>query len=330
MAKKKVSDRSVLASGKKVLRLEGESVLALEKQLNADFVKAVKLILSSRGKGRVILTGMGKPGFVARKISATMASTGTPSFYVHPAEAFHGDLGKFTGDDIVIAISNSGTTEEIIKLLPTLKKIGTKLIAMTADAKSPLGKASNVCLVVKAKKEACSLDLAPTSSTTAALALGDALAVALHEAIDFKAKDFAFYHPGGNLARRFITVKDLMRSGSKNPRVLSDQTVEAALIKITRAKAGSCSVVNKAGKLVGIFTDGDLRRHIEVDTNSLLKRKVSAVCTKNPVRIQQDDLAAGALEILREKNIDELPVVDSKGMAVGLLDIQDLLRVGFI
>ena len=328
-----VDSKAILRSGKRVLQLEAAAIKTIAGKLNADFRKAVQLILASRGKGRVIVTGMGKPGFIARKISATMASTGTPSFYVHPAEAFHGDLGKITKNDVILAISNSGTTEEVIKLLPSLKKIGVKIISMTACTSSPLGKASDVVLEVKVSKEACSLDLAPTSSTTAALALGDALAVALHEAIQFQAEDFAFYHPGGNLARRFIQVGDLMRKGAAHPRVHQGTTVKKALLAITKAKAGSCSVVDQKGRLIGIFTDGDLRRHLESDgyqSRDFLKQTVKSVCTLNPISIRSDKLAQEALAVLREKKIDELPVVDQKGIACGLLDIQDLLKAGFI
>lgn len=330
---KQINGREILASGRRVLAMEARAIGELQARLNNDFVKAVKLILTSRGKGRVIVIGMGKPGFIAQKISATMSSTGTPSFYVHPAEAFHGDLGKITKDDIVLAISNSGTTEEIVKLLQPLKKIGSKIIAMTANADSPLGKVADVCLVVKVKKEACSLDLAPTSSTTAALALGDALAVALHEAIQFRPEDFAFFHPGGNLARRFVKVKDLMRQGIDSPRVGEKTPVKKTLLLITQAKAGSCSVVDTNGKLIGIFTDGDLRRHLEADNLTyveFLKQPIRAICTLNPISVREDRLAAEALSILRERKIDELPVVDARGRAVGLLDIQDLLKAGFI
>jgi len=319
---------SVLASGKRVLKMEAAAILSLVKNLDSNFTRATQLMLEC--KGRVIVIGMGKPGFVARKIAATFASTGTPSFYVHPAEAFHGDLGKITRSDVVLILSNSGSTDEIVKLLPSLKKIGVKIISLTANPASALGRNSDVILPVKVKQEACSLNLAPTSSTTAALAMGDALAVALLEKRKFKAEDFAFFHPGGNLARRFIKVADLMRKGPQCPRIYEKKTVKQALLAITRAKAGSCSVVNGKGKLVGIFTDGDLRRHLEHDGEMILTQPVGTVSTLRPVSIRHDRLAAEALAILRERKIDELPVVDKNGLAIGLLDIQDLLRAGFI
>jgi len=329
--RKKTIQKSSLSWGRKVLQMEAAEIHRLAKSLDASFTRAVQLMREC--KGRVIVTGMGKPGFIARKIASTFASTGTPSFYIHPAEAFHGDLGKVTSQDVLLMLSNSGTTEEIVKLLPSLRKIGVKIVSITADPKSPLGKNSDVVLAAKVHQEACSMNLAPTSSTTAALAMGDALAVALLEARNFKPENFAFYHPGGNLARRFIRVKDLMRTGPRFPRVKEDTAVKRALLEITRAKAGSCSIVNQKGKLTGIFTDGDLRRHLETDgvpSQDILKRSVKSVSTRNPISINTEKLAAEALSILREKNIDELPVVDNKGSAVGILDIQDLLRAGFI
>jgi arabinose-5-phosphate isomerase len=325
---KKRKTKSALQWGKTVLRMEAQAILGLVKRIDGSFTRAVSLMLEC--KGRVIVIGMGKPGFIARKIASTFASTGTPSFYVHPAEAFHGDLGKITKSDVVLILSNSGSTDEVVKLLPSLKKLGVKIISLTAESGSPLGKNSDVVLTVKVKQEACSLNLAPTSSTTASLAMGDALAIALLEARQFKAEDFAFFHPGGNLARRFIQVKDLMRTGPRYPRVLERTPVKQVLLAITRAKAGSCTVVDKKGKLVGIFTDGDLRRHLERDGQSLLRQPVKSVSTLKPLTIREDKLAAEALPIFRERRIDELPVVDKQGRAVGLLDIQDLLRAGFI
>ncbi len=323
-----MNPNNVLACGKRVLKMEAEAVLALVKKLDSNFTRAVETMLEC--KGRVIVIGMGKPGFVARKIAATFASTGTPSFYVHPAEAFHGDLGKITKSDVVLVLSNSGSTDEITKLLPSLKKIGVEIIALTAHPASALGKNSDIVLEVKVKQEACSLNLAPTSSTTASLAMGDALAVALLEKRKFRPEDFAFFHPGGDLARRFIKVEDLMRKGSDCPRVNEAKSVKQALLAITRAKAGSCSVIDGKGRLVGIFTDGDLRRHLEKDGEKILSRPVKTVSTLRPISIRRDRLAAEALAILRERKIDELPVIDPKGLAVGLLDIQDLLRAGFI
>jgi len=318
---------SPLECGRRVLRMEARAVAGLIPKLDARFTRAVRLMLEC--KGRVIVAGMGKPGFIARKIASTFASTGTPSFYIHPAEAFHGDLGKVTRSDVLLVLSNSGTTEEITKLLPSLKKIGVKIISMTARPDSPLARNSDIVLLARVAQEACSLNLAPTSSTTAALALGDAMAVALLEARGFRPEDFAFYHPGGNLARRFIRVSDLMRRGHQFARVPEHTTVKRALLAITRAKAGSCSLVDRRGRLSGIFTDGDLRRHLETDGPELLIRPVKSIATPRPATIRCDRLAAEALPILRERRIDELPVVDRKGRSVGLLDVQDLLRAGF-
>jgi arabinose-5-phosphate isomerase len=283
-----------------------------------------------RIKGRVIVTGMGKPGFIAQKISATLSSTGTPSYYLHPAEALHGDLGRVTKDDLILALSNSGETEEIVKFLPIVKKIGARLIAMTGNVRSTLGRFADYTIDVSVKREACSLGLAPTTSTTAMLAMGDALAVALLEKKGFREKDFAFYHPGGILGKRLILkVEDIMRKGRDNPIVDEDSTVKKVLLAITKARAGSAIITDRFGCLAGIFTDGDLRRHIETSPN-LITTKVKYVMTKNPIVIKKDRLAAEAFDILRSKKIDELPVVDEKRRPIGLIDVQDLLKAGLV
>ena len=278
----------------------------------------------------IIVTGMGKPGFIAQKISATLSSTGTPSLYLHPAEALHGDLGRVTKDDLILALSNSGETEEIVKFLPMIKKIGATLIAMTGNVRSTLGSFADHSIDVSVKREACSLGLAPTTSTTAMLAMGDALAVALLEKKGFKEKDFAFFHPGGILGKRLILkVADIMRKGASNPIVKEDTLVKSVLLAITKARAGSASVVDSKGRLVGIFTDGDLRRHLE-RAPDLIHRRVKDVMTKNPTSIKKERLAAEAFDILRSKKIDELPVVDDKKRPIGLLDVQDLLKAGLV
>jgi arabinose-5-phosphate isomerase len=283
-----------------------------------------------KAKGRVVVSGMGKTGIIAQKFSATLSSTGTPSLFLHSAEAIHGDLGKVTGEDVVVILSNSGGTDEIKQLLPLLKKIGAKIIALTGNKDSVLAKYSDAVLDVSVKKEACPLGLAPTASTTAALALADALAVCLLERKSFKEKDFAFYHPGGILGRRLILkVEDIMRKGPANPIINEEKKVSQVLVKITEARAGSASIVNNKGKLTGIFTDGDLRRHLETDPD-LSQRRVKEVMTKNPTVIQKEMLAAEAMRILREKKIDELPVVDKQKRPVGLLDVQDLLKAGLV
>jgi len=319
---------NVTRRAKEVLNIEARAVEALKARIGNNFQKALDLILKS--KGRVVVSGMGKTGIIAQKLSATLASTGTPSLFLHCAEAIHGDLGKVTSDDTVIILSNSGSSEEMRKLLPLLKKIGSKIIALTGNMDSILAKYSDVAMDVSVKKEACPLGLAPTASTTAALAMCDALAVCLLELKGFKEKDFAFYHPGGLLGKRLILkVEDIMRKGEANPIVNEDKKISEVLVKVTKARAGSATVVSKNGKLSGIFTDGDLRRHLEVDPN-LSNRKVKDVMTKNPTTIRADMLAAEAMRILKDKKIDELPVVDNNKRPVGLLDVQDLLKAGLV
>lgn len=316
------------AMAKRVLKIERDALSSLIGRIDGRFEKALNLMYKTRG--RIIVTGMGKPGFIAQKISATLSSTGTPSLYLHPAEALHGDLGRVTRDDLILALSNSGETEEIIKFLPILKKIGSKLIAMTGKPRSTLARFADCVIDTSVKREACPLGLAPTTSTTAMLAMGDALAVALLDKKGFREKDFAFYHPGGILGKRLIlSVEDIMRKGHSNPVVKSNAKVKKVLLTITKARAGSASVVDAAGRLVGIFTDGDLRRHLEANPD-LIDCEVSHVMTRNPTTITKDRLAAEAFDILRSRRIDELPVVDEKGRPVGLLDVQDLLKAGLV
>ncbi|TBR16695.1 KpsF/GutQ family sugar-phosphate isomerase [bacterium] len=319
---------NILKRAKEVLDIEARAIISLKAHVTSDFKKAVDIIMQT--KGRVVVSGVGKTGIIAQKFSATLASTGTPSLFMHSAEAIHGDLGRVTPNDTVIIISNSGSGEEIKKLLPLLKKLGTKIIALTGNGKSILAKYSDAVLDVSVKKEACSLGLAPTASTTATLAMCDALAVCLLDLKGFKEKDFAFYHPGGLLGKQLLLkVEDIMRVGRANPVVNEDNTVSGVLLKITQGRAGSASVVDKAGKLRGIFTDGDLRRHFEIDSN-LPKRKIKEVMTKNPLCINKDKLAAEAMHIMQERKIDEMPVVDGKLRPIGLLDVQDLLRAGLV
>ncbi len=314
---------------KKVLDIEAKAIAHLATIIDESFDQGVDLMYGC--ESRVVITGMGKPGLIGRKIAATLASTGTPSVFLHPAEAIHGDVGMVTQDDVIVAISHSGETDEIVKLLNTIKKIGAKLISITGNKTSTLAKNSDVVLHVPIDQEACPLNLAPTASTTAQLAMGDALAVALLDKRGFKPEDFALYHPGGSLGRKLLSVKDIMRSGDENPTVTPDTTVKEALLAITGARAGSCSVVDATGKLLGIFTDGDLRRHFESDSATDLSiAKIETVMTVSPLSIQDEKLAAEAVNILREKKIDELPVVDAVGNSVGLLDVQDLLKAGFL
>lgn len=319
---------NIIKRARQVLDIEAGAVLNLKKNINRDFQKATQLIL--RSKGRVVVTGMGKAGIIGQKLSATLSSTGTPSLFLHSAEAIHGDLGRVTGNDVVIILSNSGETDEMKKLLPILKKIGSKIIAITGNIKSFLSRYSDIVLNTAVKKEACPLGLVPTSSTTAMLAMSDALAICLLELKGFKEKDFAFYHPGGALGRRLILkVEDIMRTGKTNPIVSEEETVSRVLLKITQARAGAASIVDKKGRLTGIFTDGDLRRHLEIDKD-LPKRKIKEVMTKHPLVIAKDRLAAEAMHILEEKKIDEVPVVDKNRRPIGLLDVQDLLRAGLV
>jgi arabinose-5-phosphate isomerase len=319
---------NVIKRAREVLEIEAQAVRCLKQRLDKGFTKAVELILKC--KGRVVVSGMGKTGIIAQKFSATLASTGTPSLFLHTAEAIHGDLGKVTSEDVVIILSNSGSTEEMKQLLPIMKKIGAPIISLTGNSASVLAKYSDVVLDVSVKKEACPLGLAPTASTTATLAMADALAVCLLERKGFKEKDFAFFHPGGALGRRLLlTVADIMRQGQSNAIVNEDKLVAQVLLSITRARAGSAIVVDRAGKLKGIFTDGDLRRHLAIDKN-LPARKIKEVMTKNPTVVAQDMLAAEAMRILQAKKIDEVPVVDKSMRPVGLLDVQDLLKAGLI
>lgn len=318
-----------ISSAKRVLINESKAIAKLAGKIDGTFSKVINVI-ARNDNGRIIVTGMGKPGFIAQKVSATLSSTGTPSLYLHPAEALHGDLGRVTKDDIIIAFSNSGETEEVIKLLPIIKKIGARLIAVTGNKKSTLAANSDFVIDSFVDKEACPMGLAPTTSTTAMLALGDALAVALLEKKNFQPKDFALFHPGGSLGKRLILkVGDIMRSKTKIPVVRKNEKVKDVLLKITAMRAGSASIVDEKGKLIGIFTDGDLRRHFDTGAD-LLQSKVGDVMTKKPCSIVYEKLAAEALEILRDKKIDEIPVVDKKGKLMGLLDVQDILKAGLV
>jgi len=319
---------NIIKRARQVLDIEAEAVKNLKSCVGKEFKRVLDLILNT--KGRVVVSGMGKTGIIAQKFSATLASTGTPSLFLHSAEAIHGDLGRVTADDAVIIISNSGQNEEIKQLLPLLKKIGSKIIALTGNKNSILAKYSDVVLHIPIKKEACPLGLAPTASTTATLAMTDALAVCLVELKGFKEEDFAFYHPGGLLGKRLLLkVEDIMRKGTSHTVVSEDKKISEVLVKITQSRAGSATIVDKKGRLCGIFTDGDLRRHLEQDPN-LTQRKVKEVMTKNPAAVTSGMLAVEAMRILQQKKIDELPVIDKSKKPVGLLDVQDLLKAGLL
>lgn len=316
-----------VARAREVLLLEAEAIQQLAPRLGPTFNHAVELLVGCQG--RVIVTGMGKAGIIGQKLSATLASTGTPSYWVHPADAIHGDLGRLTPTDVLIALSTSGETDELTRLLPVIKHIGVSLIALTGHLTSTLAKHSDITLDVGVKQEASSLNPAPTSSTTAMLAMGDALAVVVAERKNFKERDFALLHPGGQIGRRLLMrVRDLMRTGMAHPTVRETARIKDVLLAITRARAGSASVVDARGRLAGIFTDGDLRRHLD-QGGDIMARKVGEVMTRHPKTIQADRLAAEALRMLREHRIDELVVTDSTRKPIGLLDVQDLLKAGF-
>ena len=312
-----------------VLKFEAEAVKRLAQRLDKrEFERAVNMILNC--KGRVVVTGIGKSGAIGRKIAATFASTGTPSLFLHPAEGVHGDLGMVTEDDVVLALSHSGETEEVLGILPVLKRIGARIIAVTGRADSTLAKQADVVLLVEVEREACPLNLTPTASTTAMLALGDALAIAVMSGRRFTKEDFAKFHPGGTLGKRLLLrVRDIMRTGDRMAVIGEDMPVREALFAITKAQAGATHVVDKSGRLVGIVTDGDLRRAIMRD-EKVLSRPVREIMTRNPITIRPDRLAAEALRLMRERQIDDLPVVDEEGRPVGMLDVQDLLSAGLV
>ncbi len=322
---------SALEVAARVLRDEAEAILKLIDRLDTSFEDAVNLI--SHSSGRVILTGMGKSGHIAKKVSATMASTGTPSFFLHPAEGIHGDLGMVTAQDVIIAYSNSGETGEILNIIPSVKRIGAKMIAVVGNVNSTLAKNSDVVLYAGAEKEADNLGLAPTSSTTAALALGDALAVTLMEKMHFTADNFAVFHPGGSLGRRLLlTVEMVMHKGDNNPVIFENSSIKDALFAMTDKGLGAVSVIDENYMLQGLMTDGDVRRGLEKGIN-FLSLPVKEGMTKKPIVITPDKLAAEALHLM-EKHVPHpitvLPVVDNNGKSVGMIHITDLLRQGVV
>ena len=323
--------QAMLEHAQDVLRMEAEAILELVPRIDENFAAAVKLILEC--EGRTVITGMGKSGLIGRKMAATLASTGTPSFYLHPAEGIHGDLGMVTAADVVIALSNSGETGEVLNILPSLRRIGAKIIAMVGNANSTLGKNADVILDVGVSKEACPLGLAPTSSTTAALAYGDALALALLKKHNFTASQFAIFHPGGSLGRKLLlTVGNIMHKGDENPTVLADTTVQDALFVITDKGLGAVSVVDENGIMQGVLTDGDIRRGLSKGVD-FLQRPVRELMTANPKTITQDKLAAQALHLMesnKPKPITVLPVLDENRKVIGLLHMTDLVRQGVV
>ncbi|MEW5853060.1 MAG: KpsF/GutQ family sugar-phosphate isomerase [Myxococcota bacterium] len=322
------TDAQLLAHGISVVQAEARAIGLLEERMNAAFVKTVRLIM--RCQGHVVVTGMGKPGFVAQKISATLASTGVPSLYLHPAEALHGDLGRVGRRDVALVLSNSGRTEEIVRLLGPMKALGVTVVAITGDVKSPLARHADVVLDIGPVVEACPLGLAPTASSTAMLVLGDALAMTVSDARQFSKEDFARYHPAGKLGRQLMKVSEVMRQDQENPRVTVHASLREAVEVMTRTpgRPGATHVVDDAGRLVGLLTDGDLRRFLlESQGTPDMRVKVEELMARHPKTVRPEQLVEEALRVLTENQVDQVPVVDGEHRPVGLLDVQDLLAV---
>lgn len=315
--------------GRRVLKIEADAIRSLRDRIDENFARAVELIYHCGGK--VVVMGLGKSGIVARKIAATLASTGTPAFFVHPVEGLHGDLGMLAKEDIVMILSNSGETDEISRILPLLQRYGNRLIALTGNMNSNLAKAGDVVLDVSVKEEACPFGLVPTASTTAAMALGDALAIALLERRGFKENDFAILHPGGHLGKKWLKVGELMHTGEAFPMVGEDTAMREAIFEITSKRLGVTGVVDAGGKLVGVITDGDLRRALE-KYGDLLNRKASEIMTRNPKWIEEDSLAAKAVQKMEEYSITSLFVFKGEGdrTPVGIIHLHDLLKAGVV
>ncbi|MEW5807405.1 MAG: KpsF/GutQ family sugar-phosphate isomerase [Acidobacteriota bacterium] len=315
---------SYVKTAKKVLEIEAEAIRELIPRLDENFAKAVELI--AKCTGRVVLTGMGKSGIICHKIAATLASTGTPALFMHPAEAIHGDLGMIAAGDVVIAISNSGETEELLRLLETIKRLDVRLISMTGDPESTLARHSDIALNVGIKQEACPMGLVPTASTTASLAMGDALALALAEKKGFTADDFAMLHPGGKLGKKLMKVENLMHVGDEMPVVTISTLMREVILEMTRKKLGVTTVLDEQGRLVGILTDGDLRRLLEREKYPL-EKKIEDCMTRTPVTISRNELATAALNIMEARKITSIPVVNSEGRLEGIIQIHDLWRI---
>lgn len=321
-----LKSNSIIKNGKEVIRIESEAITDLQKSINGDFVKAVETIFNSRG--RVVLTGMGKSGLIARKIVATFNSTGTAAIYLHPTDALHGDLGMVRSEDVVILISKSGETEEISNLLPMFKRLNVKLIAMCGNKDSKLARESDIYLNITVKEEACPYDLAPTASTTATLVLGDALAVSLLKKRNFTAQDFALLHPGGSLGKRLsLKIKEVMITGDKIPRVNKSASMKDVIFEITSKRLGTTCVMDEKGKLAGIITDGDLRRVLEKSLN-ISGLSAKDVMTSNPKIMQEDFLASFALQQMESFKITSLVIVDDKKHPIGIIHLHDLINLG--
>lgn len=319
------SHEELLAQARRVLDIEADALRTMSGRLDRGFSDAVALILACQG--RVVVSGMGKSGHVGSKIAATLASTGTPAFFMHPGEASHGDLGMIAADDVVLALSNSGESSEIVSIVPLLKRRGAKLVAMTGNPASTLAREADAHLDTGVEKEACPLNLAPTASTTAALAMGDALAVALLDARGFSADDFARTHPGGSLGRRLLVhVRDVMHGGDALPRVGTGATLKAALFEMTQKGLGMTAIVDTEGKVAGLFTDGDLRRALDDEDVNLRGASVAELMTRGPKTIGPDKLASEAAQLMEKHQIHALLVVDGERRVIGALNIHDLLR----
>ncbi len=326
MKLREASDTEIIEIGKRIIREERNALKGTEEAIDEEFARAVKLILGAKGK--VVVTGMGKSGLVGQKIAATLASTGTPSFFLHPAEAIHGDLGMISKEDIVLAISNSGETPELLAIIPTIKRWGNPVVAITNNPKSTLAKQSDIHLYLNVEKEACPLNLAPTSTSTATLALGDALAVALLELRGFTEEDFAQLHPGGSLGKKLMRVQEIMHVGDELPIVYPDTPLRETVLIMSEKGFGAALVIDKDGKLVGIITDGDLRRFLEAG-GSIDRCLTERAMTKNPKYITKDMLVVEALEVMERYNITVLPVVED-GKPIGLVHLHDILKAGVV
>ena len=320
---------NILDIARKVLMIEADAVLALTQKLDSGFEKAIDIISAS--KGRIVITGMGKSGLVGKKIAATLSSTGTPSFFMHPAEASHGDLGMVTADDVIIAISNSGETEEIISLIPFLKRFNVTLISLTGNPGSTLARASDVNLDISVREEACTLGIVPTASTTATLAMGDAVAVALLTKRGFREEDFAFFHPRGSLGKKlFVRVKDLMHSGDSLPLTSPAASLTEAVMEISSKRLGTTVIVGTDRKILGVITDGDVRRGIGKWGKAFFDMHAHDVMTRNPKTVSAHELAAKVLGIMEKHSITSLIVADEVNSIVGVIHLHDILKQGIV
>jgi arabinose-5-phosphate isomerase len=315
-------------TARKVLEIESDAIRELIARLDASFDRAVEVLIACTG--RVVVTGMGKSGIIAQKISATLASIGTPSLYIHPADATHGDLGRIVKGDALVSISNSGDTEEILALVPWLKRLGVPMVALTGSPRSPLAQAADVHIDVGVRSEACPLGLAPTASTTAALAMGDAISMALLERRGFTVDDFAVLHPGGQLGKKLMRVEDLMHTGDAIPRVAPGTSMKDVLFEMTRKRLGLTTVVEPDGTLAGVISDGDLRRQMERHGYALLDRSAAECMTRTPVLVDRRELATRALDLLESRRITALLVTDERGRIEGVLHLHDLWKTEMI